>query len=133
MTWFLLIPVAGAAAAAGAPAAGLLAPLPDLAASTSDLTTRPFGPEPAMPERSIPASLARRFASGEANTRPPSDFAGALAAAAGALEPVLAFGAGAAVFGASGAAAGAALGASAFGAVAATALASSPSCSSTAM
>src|SRR5690554_389646 len=72
-------PPAGAAAAEAAALSGVL---PDLAASTSDLTTRPFGPEPEIAESSIAASLARRLASGEANTRPPSDFAGA-------LEPVL--------------------------------------------
>src|SRR5690606_10852968 len=79
-------------------AAALSGVLPDLAASTSDLTTRPLGPVPEMAAISIPASLARRLASGEAKTRPPSALAGAAAGlAAGALEPVLALDAGAGV------------------------------------
>ena len=40
-----------------------------LAASTSRRMTRPCGPEPVMAAMSSPASLARRLASGDANTR----------------------------------------------------------------
>src|SRR5690554_7933260 len=80
------MPVAATPAAAGAPTAegdaALSGVLPDLAASTSDFTTRPLGPDPEIAATSMPTSMARRLASGEANTRPPSDFAGA-------LEPVL--------------------------------------------
>ena len=60
---------AGAGAAAGAALAS--APPPALAASMSDLTTRPCGPEPFTAATSMPLSLARRRASGEAKTRPP--------------------------------------------------------------
>src|SRR4051812_20597264 len=70
MTCALLMPAATAAPepadGAGAALSGVL---PDLAASTSDLTTRPCGPEPVIAETSMPASLARRRASGEAKTR----------------------------------------------------------------
>ena len=55
-------------AAAGA-AAGALRPLPDLAPSTSRATMRPCGPEPLMRASSMPASLARRRASGDEKTR----------------------------------------------------------------
>src|SRR5690606_16046092 len=94
---FLLMPPASAApagAAECAAAAALNGVLPDLAASTSALMTRPLGPVPEMADTSMPASLARRRASGEAKTLPPSALAEAAAgfatAAAGALEPVLA-------------------------------------------
>ena len=99
---------AGAALAAAAGAA-LAAGAPDLAASTSDLTTRPCGPEPLMLFRSRPAADARRRASGEAKTREPSAATGA--AGAGAAGAGAAAGAAAAGFGAS-----TALGASTFGA-----------------
>src|SRR6187431_958597 len=85
------MPVGAAPAAGakpGAEAAALSGVLPDLAASTSDLTTRPLGPDPAMAETSMPASLARRRARGEAKTLPPSDFSGA-GAVLGALVPLL--------------------------------------------
>src|SRR5947209_7321269 len=54
----------------GAPddgAVGAFRPLPDLASSTSRAMTRPCGPEPLMRASSMPASLARRRASGEEN------------------------------------------------------------------
>ena len=44
---------------------------PDIAASISAFTTRPFGPLPFSAARSIPACAAMRRASGEANTRSP--------------------------------------------------------------
>src|ERR1700729_1564093 len=56
------------AAPAGA-VAGARKPLPSFAAATSRAMTRPCGPEPAMRPRSMPASLARRRASGEEKTR----------------------------------------------------------------
>src|SRR6516164_2690152 len=85
-------------------AAGALRPLPDLACSTSRATTRPCGPVPVTIEISMPASLARRRASGEENTRPPWPLvlaAGAAACGAGAAAG------GGAAFGAAGAGAGA--------------------------
>ena len=63
---------AAGAGAAGADAAGALAPPEATAASMSLFTTRPCGPEPETAESAIPASLARRRASGEANTRSPA-------------------------------------------------------------
>src|SRR5690606_9256235 len=70
----------GAAAAGEAPAvapptaaAGAALPVPEaIAFSTSALITRPCGPEPWVCAMSRPASLARRRASGEENTRLPS-------------------------------------------------------------
>src|SRR3569623_3175351 len=80
MTCCLVIPAAGArtpaVAAAGCAAAGERSwALPDLTAPTSARTTRPCGPVPEIAETSIPASLASRRASGEANTRPLAPFA----------------------------------------------------------
>src|SRR5690348_4787684 len=77
-------------------------PLPDFASSTSRAMMRPCGPEPWIRDTSMPASLARRRARGDANTRPPD------AAPCGAA----ACGLGAA---AAGAVAGAGFGPSAFG------------------
>ncbi len=51
-------------------AAAATAPVP--ARSTSSATIRPSGPVPRSDARSIPASFARRRASGDAFTRPPS-------------------------------------------------------------
>ena len=62
---------AGASADFAAGADACLAPPEALAPSTSAFVTRPCGPEPETAERSIPASLASRRASGEANTRSP--------------------------------------------------------------
>ena len=107
---------ADAAAAAGAAAADdFLALPPARAASTSCLTMRPPGPEPAILPRSRLLCSAMRRASGDANTRAPCG--AAAAAATGACAA-----AGAAATGA--AAASAATGAAP---LAATALASSPS------
>src|SRR3954447_23957059 len=97
----------------GAPdgaAAGALRPLPDLACSTSRATTRPCGPVPVTIATSTPASLARRRASGEENTRPPWPV---LCAAGAAAACGAAAGGGAAWDGADLGAAGAAAGASA--------------------
>src|SRR5579863_3495152 len=58
------------AAAGAAAAAGLAAP--GLAFSTSDLTTRPRGPVPAMADKSRPFWPAIRLARGEAKMRAPS-------------------------------------------------------------
>src|SRR5271165_3866870 len=56
---------------AAACAAGAFRGVPDFpAASTSALTIRPRGPEPCSAEISIAAFWARRFASGDAKTRP---------------------------------------------------------------
>src|SRR3954453_16761372 len=85
-------------------AAGAFRPMPDLACSTSRATTRPCGPVPVTIATSTPASLARRRASGEENTRPPWP----LLCAAGAAACDV----GAAVLGAAGAGADAAAGAS---------------------
>ena len=54
-----------------------------MAASTSNLITRPCGPEPEICATSMPASLAMRRASGEENTRSPDCVVGAGAGAAG--------------------------------------------------
>ena len=127
-------------AAPGA-AAGAFRPLPDLAPSTSRAMTRPCGPVPVMRPRSIPASFARRRASGEEKMRPcPLAFAAGAACGAGAGGgggALAACGAGAAA-GAAAAGAGAGFGASAaFGAGAAApapaAFTSSPSPASTAI
>ena len=59
---------------------------PARAASTSRLTIRPCGPDPAMPERLRLLSLARRRASGDENTRPPV-LCTATATGAGAPSP----------------------------------------------
>src|SRR5690606_40440168 len=59
---------AGAPASARAAEAALAVP-PAIADSTSAFTTRPCGPEPDTAERSMPASLAIRRASGEAKMR----------------------------------------------------------------
>ena len=61
--------LAGAAAAACGAEAGA-GPFCN-AASISALTMRPFGPLPFRPERSMPACLAIRRASGEAKMRSP--------------------------------------------------------------
>src|SRR2546423_10783098 len=97
--------MAGAAAAPGA-AAAAFSPLPSLAAAMSRATTRPCGPEPAIRARSIPASLARRRASGEEKIRAwplvaaaaGADAADGVGFGAGASDFV---GVGAAAFGAS--------------------------------
>jgi len=73
----------------GAPAgaaAGAFSPLPDLASSTSLAMTRPCGPEPLIRASSMPASLARRRASGDEKMRawPLACGAGAAACGAGA-------------------------------------------------
>ena len=72
------------ATSTGATRAGAAA-VPPRAASTSRLTTRPSGPEPAIWPRSSFASVAMRRASGDALTRAPS--------AAGASPPAWATGA----------------------------------------
>src|SRR6218665_300285 len=121
-------PPADAGAAAGAALSGAL---PEAAASTSFLTTRPCGPVPKIAESSMPASFASRLASGEAKTRAPV-LAGAGAAALGGgattaePEATAAAGAGAALGASAGCAAGA-------GAGALTSAALSPSVSSTAI
>src|SRR5688500_14889414 len=63
------MPVASAPPAEGAADAAFRGTLPDFAASTSALTTRPCGPDPEIADSSIPASLAIRRANGDANTR----------------------------------------------------------------
>ncbi len=123
-----------AGAAEGA-AAGAFSPLPDFASSTSRAITRPCGPEPSMRPSSMPASFAKRRASGEEKMRAWPLAWGADAAAG--------WGAGAAIAGVAGAAAGAGVGAgfaaggAAFGgalaAPAPAAFTSSPSPASTAM
>src|SRR5262249_10722771 len=57
-------------ATAGAAAAGALAPLPLIAASTSSLVTRPRGPLPAIALTSSPCALALRAATGGAFSAP---------------------------------------------------------------
>src|SRR5512147_1056337 len=69
---------AGAAVAAPAPAAGRGAVG---AASRSRSTTRPSGPDPAIPLRSMPRSAAIRRASGDAFTRPAGTATGPVGAA----------------------------------------------------
>ena len=51
-------------------AAGAFRPLPDFASSTSRAMTRPCGPVPVMRPSSMPASFARRRASGDEKMRP---------------------------------------------------------------
>src|SRR5437764_13379741 len=92
--------------APGGAAAGAFRPLPDLACSTSRATTRRCGPVPVTIATSTPASLARRRASGEENTRPPWPLLCGAGCGAGAAM-------GGADLGAAGAGAGAAAGASA--------------------
>src|SRR5690554_5495023 len=141
------MPVAATPAAAGVPTAegdaALSGVAPDLAASTSDFTTRPLGPVPEMAATSMPASLARRRANGDANTLSPADFVGAGAAfapgnGAGAASVLVASAlAGSAVLAGGAALAASSFGASAFGASALGAAvissALSPSCSNTAI
>src|SRR6185312_3522655 len=62
---------APAGAAEGTAAGALSCDLPDFTASTSDFTTRPCGPLPAIADTSMLDSFARRRASGEAKTRTP--------------------------------------------------------------
>ena len=89
---------AGAAAlgaAAGAAVAAAAGAPPFSAASMSDLTIRPCGPEPLSCARSMPACCAMRRARGEAKTRPSDPEAGAGAAAGAAAGVGAAAGAGA--------------------------------------
>ena len=89
-------------APAGAPAGaapGARRPLPDFASSISRAMTRPCGPEPCTRERSMPASLASRRASGEEKMRlPPLAAAGCGAGDAAGFGGGAACGAGAAGF-----------------------------------
>src|SRR4051794_14000679 len=88
------IGLAPAGAGAGFGLAGADAPLPESAACTSSLVTRPRGPEPARPATSTPLADAMRAATGVALTLPfpPVAFPGAVCAsgsggAAGAGAP----------------------------------------------
>src|SRR5437762_12038492 len=81
-------------------AAGAFSPLPDLACSTSLAITRPCGPEPLMRPSSMPASFAKRRASGEEKMRAwplawGADAAGWGAATGAAVAAAFAAGAGA--------------------------------------
>src|SRR5258708_4215125 len=75
-----------AGARAGAP--------PFAAASTSDLTMRPCGPEPWISVSSTPDCEATRRARGDAKTRAPSARAGVALACAGASTGATGFAAG---------------------------------------
>src|ERR1700687_3641371 len=79
---------AGAITSVLGAATGFAAGGRDVAASTSALTIRPWGPLPVMDFRSTPASAAMRRASGLAKTRSPLAAAGAVvvAGAAGLAE-----------------------------------------------
>ncbi len=91
---------AGAAAGRGAAAVAVAVAGRAGAPSRSRSTTRPSGPDPERPARSIPRSAAMRRASGDALMRPPGEAAGAadggtaLRAAVGVSPAAFAGGAG---------------------------------------